>query len=853
MALGEKQVAELVAIAGADAVHADTVALLAYGRDASVERGRPDAVVLPQSAEQTAALVRWTAGQGLPVVGWGAGTGQTGGAIAHRGGLILAFRNMRRILDLDAEGGQVLTEPGIITSHLDRAVRECGLLYPPDPASDRASSIGGNLAENAGGPRCCKYGVTAHYVLGLDAVLPGGERVTFGGAAADIPEPNFLDVLVGSEGTLALVTAARLRLVRRAEAAGTLMASFASPEAAAQAVTAIIRRGLRPAALEMLDRLLCECVMRSGAMTLAPGAGALLIAEVEGYGESLPGKLAQMEEAVRAFAPLDVRLAASEAEREAIWYARKSAFAATAWIAPDDVSMDVVVPRSHLPAAFRDISEMGAAAGFQVGYVAHAGDGNIHPEIFCDLHAAGALERVHALQNDIVRYVIALGGSFTGEHGVGLEKRRHMAEMYGPDELAAMRDVKAVFDPADRMNPGKIFPEPAPIPSAPPVAPRELAPALRPASVAELREMLAGLQAARQPAWIGGSGSKCAPPAGAALARISTAGLAAIRERAYDDLYITVDAGATVAGVAAAARADGFLFPLAAPWPGATVGGTIAGAFNAPWRGLVGGIREALLAAEVALPDGRLLRLGRPLVKDVAGYSLSKLFIGSYGALGALTAVSLRVSPLPQEARTWCVPCENLRTALAAARIFRQEAESLAALLLDTRAGVDAAPFRVVCEYAGTAEDVAIAEARSRRGLAQARLPAAERVDGDALDLWSAAVRGEAANGQMVMRAGVPPVKLPALLEVAAAAAPAGGMIDLANALAYFSAPSPTGERPAWEDGLRAAAEEAGGYALALGRGVYPPRGLRGAPETRRVLAELKRRWDPAGILNNEV
>ncbi len=570
MALSDPARAALREIAGADAVHTDLAALLTYSRDAGLVRGRPEAVVLPANAEQVAALVRWAAGQGMPVTGWGAGTGQTGGAVAAQGGLVIAFANMRRILDLDAEGRQALVEPGIITAHLDRAARDQGLIYPPDPASDRASSIGGNVAENAGGPRCCKYGVTSHYVLGLKTVLADGSPADWGGPALDTPEINFLDVLVGSEGTLALTTAARLRLVPRPEAVGTMMASFRSPEQAGQAVSAIIRSGLRPAALEMLDGLLYSSVERSAHMNLAPGAGALLIADVEGFPTAWRARCAGWRR------PCDRSTHWRCAWRPARPSVRPSGTRGRARLPPRPGSRPMIArwtssyPARACPKPSARSRRWASHAGYQVGYLAHAGDGNIHPEIFCDLREPGALERVHELQDQIIRYIVGIGGSISGEHGVGLEKQRHLGLMYGPDELRAMLDVKAVFDPQGRLNPGKIFPEMLPAESAPAaLGSHDLDTPLRPTSVPELQEIMAELQAQRRQAWLGGGGTKCAPAGEDQpdVARISTAGLAGILARAYDDLYVTVAAGSSVAEVAAELADDGFILPLAAPWP----------------------------------------------------------------------------------------------------------------------------------------------------------------------------------------------------------------------------------------------------------------------------------------------
>ena len=338
---------------------------------------------------------------------------------------------------------------------------------------------------------------------------------------------------------------------------------------------------------------------------------------------------------------------------------------------------------------------------------------------------------------------------------------------------------------------------------------------------------------------------------------------------------MTVAAGANIAQVAAELAADGFVLPLAAPWPAATVGGAVAAGFNAPWRGLYGGIREALLCAEVVLPDGRLLHLGRPLVKDVAGYSLHKLFIGSFGALGALTALSLRVYPAAPARRTWRIACPDLASALAAARVLDRPADLVSALLLIPGAVLPdltgGAPYGVICTCAGQAEDIAIADARGCRGLAQARLPDPVPLAAAGVDLWTRLLgqaAGHPAGGEnveqvanpsddrsrgvspLLVRAGVAPGRLPSLLAAAEPVAPAVWVADLVNGLFYLAGPAPADSAPAWETAVRTAACAADGYALALGRGVCPPRGMQIGPEARRMVAELKRRWDPAGILN---
>ncbi len=468
MLLDSALIHTLQSIAGPKNVYAQTSLTLTYEQDAGTIAGRPDAVVLLTGPEQVAPLVHCLSEAGAPIVAWGAGTGLTGGAVAARGGVVVSFAALRDIVALDPAGRQAVVEPGVINEQLDWAAAEHGLAYPPDPASGRASTIGGNIAENAGGPRCMKYGVTGNYVLGLEVVLADGSACSFGGPAFDYPEPHLLDVLIGSEGTLALITAARVRLVARPQAACTLMAAFKTPEQAGAVVSEIVRSGLRPASLELLDGIMYGLVERYTQMGLPPGAGALLVGDVEGYAEGLADKVRQLEAIARKYDPLLLRVATDDAERQAIWYARKSASAATALMAPNDYAMDVAIPRSRLPEAFREISRLGVEAGFPVGYLAHAGDGNIHPEILCDLGRAEELERVHALHDRITEFIVGMGGSISGEHGIGLEKQRHLPLMYGPDELATMRDVKEVFDPQGLLNPGKIFSTERPLSSPQP-------------------------------------------------------------------------------------------------------------------------------------------------------------------------------------------------------------------------------------------------------------------------------------------------------------------------------------------------------------------------------------------------
>ncbi|MCX7707911.1 MAG: FAD-binding protein, partial [Anaerolineae bacterium] len=403
----------LQAMLPAGAVVTNPIELIPYEVDGSLGQGAAQGVVLARATEEVARIVRWAAERKVPVVARGAGTGLSGGAVAPHGGIILSLARMKQILELDEAGRSVVVQPGVVHQTLDEFVKTKGLYSPPDPASGRACTLGGNLAENAGGPHCFKYGVTTNYVNGLKVVLADGRVIHTGGRAFDYPEYDLTGLLVGSEGTLGIMTEAELRLVRNIPGVKTLMAIFNSVEEAGEAVSAVIARGLIPATLEMMDRNMIGIVENYAHAGLPTDAEALLIIEADGYPQSLEPQMAEIIEVMKERQARELRLAQNAQERDRIWFARKSAFGAIAQISPAYLIVDGTVPRSKLALALAEINKICARHNLRVGYVFHAGDGNLHPLILFDPRDPDMVRRVHAAGDEVMALCVQIGGTIT--------------------------------------------------------------------------------------------------------------------------------------------------------------------------------------------------------------------------------------------------------------------------------------------------------------------------------------------------------------------------------------------------------------------------------------------------------
>lgn len=449
---------ELQAIVGRDNVISTPEDLIVYEYDGTIDRGHPSIVVLPGSAEEVAAAVRLANQFDLPIVPRGAGTGLSGGALATEGGVVIVTTRMRRILHVDPANRLAIVEPGLINLDLSKAVSRYGLYYAPDPSSQKACTIGGNIAENSGGPHCLAYGVTTNHTLGLELVLADGAIVRVGGWGRDRPGYDVMGVFVGSEGTLGIATKICVRLLPKQEAVRTQLAIFDSVEQASETVSAIIADGLVPAALEMVDHPTIQAVEPAFHCGIPLDAGAALLIEVDGLREFIHEAAGKARAICLEHGARDVREADDEKERERLWAARKLAIGALGRLAPNYYLLDGVVPRSKLPGVLDQAIAIGARYGFQVANMFHAGDGNLHPCVLFDERDSGATERVLDAGGEILRVCIEAGGTITGEHGVGVEKRDFMPLIFSDQDMAAMARLKAVFRAGQRFNPCKAFP-----------------------------------------------------------------------------------------------------------------------------------------------------------------------------------------------------------------------------------------------------------------------------------------------------------------------------------------------------------------------------------------------------------
>ncbi len=456
--MNERLIAGLKRIVGPRYVLHRPEELIVYEYDATIERALPEAVVLPGSAEEVAAVVRLARRHGVPVTPRGAGTGLSGGAVPCEGGIVLVTSRLNRILEIDPENAIAVVEPGVVNLDVSLAAAPHGLYYAPDPSSQRACTIGGNVAENAGGPHCLRYGTTTNHVLGLELVTAEGELVWLGGKTPDAPGYDLVGVVVGSEGTLGIVTKVVLRLLPRPEATVTLLAIFDDVDAACEAVSAIIGQGIVPAALEMLDRntmLAVEPYVHAG---YPPDAGAVLLIEVEGLREEAEEQAEAVRGISQELSAREVRMGFTVEERERLWAGRKAALGALGRLAPSYYILDGVVPRTRLPQVMRQVYEICQRFGLQVANVFHAGDGNLHPNILFDERQPGAARRVLECGEEVLRVCVEAGGSITGEHGVGYEKRDYMRWIFSDDDLATMAALKGAFGAGEMFNPGKVFP-----------------------------------------------------------------------------------------------------------------------------------------------------------------------------------------------------------------------------------------------------------------------------------------------------------------------------------------------------------------------------------------------------------
>jgi glycolate oxidase len=458
--MGPQILNEFRQIVGKDGLICEADQLRTYECDALTNfRVVPKAVLLPSTTEQVQAILRICHRERIPFVARGSGTGLSGGALPVDKGIVISLTRMNRILELDIPNARAVVEPGVINSQITQQVAPHGYFYAPDPSSQTVCTIGGNVAENSGGAHCLKYGFTTTHVIGLEVVLPDGSLVHLGGKTLDKPEYDLTGVFVGSEGTLGIATKIALRLTKRPEVIQILLAAFHTINEAGEAVSEIIAAGVLPAAIEMMDNLsiqAAEAAVHAG----YPNCGALLLVELDGPATEVECLMKQVNNICTRCGSWEIRLAHSEEERLKFWKGRKAAFAAMGRISPNYIVQDGVIPRTALPRVLGEIEKLSQESGVRVANVFHAGDGNLHPLVLYDRRIPGQEELAEKVSYKILEMCVAAGGSITGEHGVGEDKKRAMSFMFAEPDLATMQLVRCAFDPEQLSNPDKVFPTP---------------------------------------------------------------------------------------------------------------------------------------------------------------------------------------------------------------------------------------------------------------------------------------------------------------------------------------------------------------------------------------------------------
>ncbi|MBA3256723.1 MAG: FAD-binding protein, partial [Pyrinomonadaceae bacterium] len=762
----------LRAIVGQDAVLSEPSELIVYECDGLPQHKYPPrAVVFPSSTEQTAAVMRALADAGVPFTPRGAGTGLSGGALALNRGVVIELARMRKILSIDEENRTAVVQTGVVNAHVSKAVAHLGLHYVPDPSSQGTCTIGGNIAENAGGIHCLKYGTTTDHVIGARVVLAGGEIVDLGSSERGTTGYDLLGVFVGSEGTFGIATEATLRLVPVPPAVRTLLAEFPEVNDASHAVSAIIAAGVMPAALEMMDGEIIRAVEASVfAAGLSLDIGAALLVELDGIEAGIDDEAERVKSICLEYRARSCRLARGEAERKKLWAARKGAFGAVGRIAPDSMIQDAVVPRSRLPEVLAEAYRISAKYQLRLANVFHAGDGNLHPLICFDSRSSDDVRRVKEAGRELMETCVSAGGTITGEHGVGLDKRDFLPLIFSDDDMDTMLRVRAAFDPTRLCNPGKIIPLlrgcgearvlsepradrgpqagsplgvvdatgsppgpstslqqrgaaslknwevdtperrshsaleggkaagpsrgyfdpddaakqlsaivgvahvtespslPAPVSTCNPVHPSSVV--ATPGSIEEAGELM---KLASSEGWsLVPSGASTWLNAGNPIERvnvvISTARLNKFLDHEPADLVASAQSGVTLKTFNQTLAAGGQWLPLDPPDDGrATIGGVVATGLGGAQKCGYGLPRNFVIGMRVVLPDGKIVKAGGRVVKNVAGYDLCKLFTGSYGTLGLIIELTFKLRPRPAKEVT-VLATGSLEAALKAAQ-----------------------------------------------------------------------------------------------------------------------------------------------------------------------------------------
>ena len=648
---------KLKRIVGADHLSTSRADAEVYAYDASTVVATPDAIVLPADTEQTADVVRVATAAGVPCVARGFGTNLSGGSVATRHGLIIGLTRLTRLVEINREGRYAVVEAGLTNLELQNALAPMGFTYAPDPASQKVATMGGNIAENSGGPHCVKYGVTSNHVLGMTVVLTGGEVVQVGGPAMDPPGYDLRGVLIGSEGTLGIVTEIVVRIMPLPESVATLLAVYDSHADAARSVSAIIAAGIVPATLEMMDSTIIGAVEDSKPSGYPRDAAAVLIIEVDGPAVGLPRQADDIGRICLDEGCREIRKAKDAAERDRLWAGRRGAFGAIARVSPGFQVADCTVPRTRIPDALARVAEIAQEYGLRHGNVFHAGDGNLHPLLFFDSRDQEQVEKVHRAGKLIMQACVDLGGTITGEHGVGVEKKEAMRLIFSEEDLQAQRRLREAFDPTDLINPGKIIPDPledqqtASRPAGSASEEHAWGHRITPDDVDEACDVVRHARANRTALLPVGNATRIdfGNYSERPTTLLGSAGMSSVVDYDPANQVITVGAGMSLSALQEVLGRSGQWLPLRPPQHRKhTLGGLAALGVCGPERLRYGAPRDLLLGLKFVSGTGDLIVAGGRVVKNVAGYDLTRLLVGSAGTLGLITELTFRILSVPE-------------------------------------------------------------------------------------------------------------------------------------------------------------------------------------------------------------
>ena len=617
--------------------------LVAYSFDATGERHRPDVVAIVDTVGEAVKVMVSAHHLGVVVIVRGAGSNLSGGTMPVVGGMVLALSRLRQIREVDVINRQAVVEAGVVNADLQERLAAEGFFYPPDPASHRISTLGGNIAENSGGPHCVKYGVTTNHVRALEVILADGTFRVTPPTGTERTGYDIVGLLTGSEGTLACVVGAQVHIAPKPPATRTMLAIFSRLDDAIRAVSAVVAAKIVPSTLELLDRKSIEIIEPFVHAGYPVGAEAVLLIEVDGLPEAFPKAVETIRAVVRNSGAVEFREAQNPAEAEALWRGRRAHYGAAARMAPHLWVQDVTVPRPLLPAMVQDVLSIGQRWGFDILTAAHVGDGNLHPVITYDPANADEVHRMRQADHEILAACVRYGGSITGEHGIGIDKVEHLPLMYSAEEQHIMQGLKTVFDPDNRLNPLKAI---LPVSAIAPVPPEDSwEPGATLVTVEEAQSLIRAAFHRHQSLVVRGAGWRMRwdEPMPDAVP-LDTRQWNRVRDFDRENLTIEVESGMNAGDLASLVRAEGLDLPGVYPGQKDSVGGLVASnlrIWRHPWSW-----RDWVLGVEWIDGQGRLLRFGRKTTKNVAGYDVTKLAVGSHGRLGVLTSLILRLRPL---------------------------------------------------------------------------------------------------------------------------------------------------------------------------------------------------------------